>query len=52
MREKKYYLSLNPPRSADGVGGYVMYPHRVCVDPQEMKHTIPMKSAQLCSVNI
>ena len=28
-----------PPRSADGVGGYVMYPRRVCVDPPGMTHT-------------
>jgi putative transposase len=32
-----------PPRSADGVGGYVMYPRRVCVDPQGMIHTLATK---------
>ena len=28
-----------PPRNVNGVGGYVMYPHRVCVDPPGMTHT-------------
>ncbi len=37
-----------PPRRADGVGGYVMYPRRVCVDPQGMMPTSTMKNAQQC----
>ena len=37
-----------PPRSADGVGGYVMYPRRVCVDPLGMIPTSTMKLAQQC----
>ncbi|MCE7742234.1 MAG: IS200/IS605 family element transposase accessory protein TnpB, partial [Candidatus Heimdallarchaeota archaeon] len=28
-----------PKCKANGVGGYVMYPHRVCVDPPGMTHT-------------
>ncbi|MCE7741211.1 MAG: IS200/IS605 family element transposase accessory protein TnpB, partial [Candidatus Heimdallarchaeota archaeon] len=29
-----------PTRMVNGVGGYVMYPHRVCVDPPGMTHTL------------
>ena len=32
-----------PPRSADGVGGYVIYPRRVCVDPPGMTHALGTK---------
>ncbi len=39
-----------PTRSADGVGGYVMYPRRVCVDPPGMIPTSTMKLAQQCKV--
>ncbi len=31
-----------PNRTANGVGGYVMYPRRVCVDPPGMTHTQSM----------
>ena len=41
-----------PPRSADGVGGYVMYPRRVCVDPQGMIYTSTMKHIQPCKVSM
>jgi len=37
-----------PPRSAKGVGGYVMYPRRVCVDPPGMTRTTATKLAQQC----
>ncbi len=39
-----------PLRGADGVGGYVMYPCRVCVDPPGMIPTSTMKHAQRCKV--
>ncbi|MCE7741856.1 MAG: IS200/IS605 family element transposase accessory protein TnpB [Candidatus Heimdallarchaeota archaeon] len=41
-----------PSRSVDGVGGYVMYPRRVCVDPPGMTCTSTMKHAQRCLVKI
>ncbi|OLS30245.1 MAG: hypothetical protein HeimAB125_19840 [Candidatus Heimdallarchaeota archaeon AB_125] len=37
-----------PLRSVNGVGGYVMYPRRVCVDPQGMTLTSSTKYAQPC----
>jgi len=41
-----------PQRKVNGVGGYVMYPHRVCVDPQGMKPTSSKKYAQPCLVTM
>jgi len=41
-----------PKRKVNGVGGYVMYPCRVCVDPQGMKHTSSIKQAQPCMVTM
>ncbi len=41
-----------PPRKVNGVGGYVMYPRRVCVDPPGMTHTSTMKYVQPCVVNM
>ena len=32
-----------PKRNVKGVGGYVMYPCRVCVDPKRMTHTLATK---------
>ena len=37
-----------PLRKAAGVGGYVMYPRRVCVDPPGMTYTLATKLAQQC----
>jgi putative transposase len=34
-------------RRANGVGGYVMYPRRVCVDPQGIIHKASIKDVQL-----
>ncbi|MCE7742418.1 MAG: IS200/IS605 family element transposase accessory protein TnpB [Candidatus Heimdallarchaeota archaeon] len=39
-------------RKVNGVGGYVMYPRRVCVDPQGMTHALSIKQAQLCLANM
>ncbi|MCE7748480.1 MAG: hypothetical protein GPJ51_08775 [Candidatus Heimdallarchaeota archaeon] len=36
----------------NGVGGYVMYPCRVCVDPQGMTLISATKYAQLCLANM
>ena len=36
-----------PKRRANGVGGYVMYPRRVCVDPQGMIPKTSIKDVQL-----
>ncbi|MCE7741468.1 MAG: IS200/IS605 family element transposase accessory protein TnpB [Candidatus Heimdallarchaeota archaeon] len=41
-----------PSRKVNGVGGYVMYPRRVCVDPQGMTPTVSMKQAQPCLVSM
>jgi len=40
------------PRKVNGVGGYVMYLLRVCVDPQGMKHTVSTKYAKQCVVSL
>ncbi len=41
-----------PTRGVNGVGGYVMYPRRVCVDPPGMTHTSSIKQAQPCLVKM
>jgi len=41
-----------PKRKVNGVGGYVMYPHRVCVDPQGMTPTDSIKHVQPCLANM
>ncbi len=41
-------LRAIPKRMVNGVEGYVMYPRRVCVDPQGMKHRSSTKYAQPC----
>jgi len=41
-----------PKCTVNGVGGYVMYPRRVCVDPPGITHTSSIQYTQPCSTAV